>query len=866
MARTFNVALPVTATPGSNVTLTLSALDDFPGRIATTATKPIAILHDTLAPSLTIAKPAANDQYDEATGATFAVEVNASDAEVAVKRVVATFDGVDTPLAFSNGLWRATLSVPNVDGTDPVAKSITVNAYDHEDNVATSSVAFFIKPLIDPNAPALSWSCGSPGAMAPAGIAVPLRVSAIPSNGANGVQSVTIAVGNNAPVDATSAGANLYATTFTIPPGTADGTTFDIRVTARSVAGNESVLFGTLTAVTGITVNTTSTINANDPAFEDQSLIVTSGGVLTIVGPHRLRNLVVLDGGRVVQRHVDATIADALDVQRLFVACNGTIDVTGLGIAHNAGYPGASAADDSSGGSHIGRGGVWHRTPGGVFGSVFEPKEPGSGGNHPGIATTEGAGGGMVRIRATGTVAIDGAISANGVASSYGGGAGGSIWITTAGAFTGGGTLDVTGANSAYGAGGGGAIALRYASTSGSLRTRANGGTSTQSRSGAAGTIARNDDVIIDNTSAGTTSPTELPAFGRASVTSVAGNVVTLDRRFVSTSLVGHRVRGANGTYRIAAITNDVAIADGATTIRTQDAVAYDGWLLYSPQGVGIDRLKFVAVRRSGSAWQYDTDTSFSTFTPAADDVLFATFSKTTQRITAVEPLTCAATCGTIDGIAVAEMISGEITPNATMWTNAAGPNTFLAVADASELVMRGDAERRALVFARGAKSKVTLESTNAMPQAGEVLRGVHPFNTLTLINARVVTDDLVEIGGALTKDASSSLATGNEDAPSIDASKITITRGRNGAVVIGAAGAVSDPDQPLEIVATNANGAPRKRITLEDRNFVIAGTTGGLSVQHADNAQVGESAHSLESITSSGYLAFSASAATNVQ
>ncbi|HEX7833143.1 MAG TPA: hypothetical protein VF787_26040, partial [Thermoanaerobaculia bacterium] len=175
MARTFNVALPVTATPGSNVTLTLAALDDFPGRIATTATKSIAILHDTLAPSLTIAKPAANDQYDEASGATFAVEVNASDAEVAVKRVVATFDGVDTPLAFSNGLWRATLSVPNVDGTDPVAKSITVKAYDYEDNAATSSVAFSIKPLIDPNAPALSWSCGSPGAMAPAGIAVPLR-------------------------------------------------------------------------------------------------------------------------------------------------------------------------------------------------------------------------------------------------------------------------------------------------------------------------------------------------------------------------------------------------------------------------------------------------------------------------------------------------------------------------------------------------------------------------------------------------------------------------------------------------------------------------------------------------------------------
>lgn len=868
MTRTFSVALPANATPGANVTLTLSALDDFPGRIATTSTKQLTILHDANAPSVTIAKPLANQEFNEGTGATFAVEVNAIDNEVAVKRVVASFEGVETNLTFSNNAWRATLDVPNVDGTDPVAKTLTITAYDYEDNAATSSVSFFVKPLVDPNAPALSWSCGSPGTLAPIGIAMPLRVSAIPSSGSNGVQSLTIAVGNNAPLAATSLGNNLYQTTFTIPAGTADGTTFDIRVIARSVANNESTLLGTLTAVSGTTINTASSIGASDLAFEDLSLIVTNGGTLTITGPHRFKNLVVLDGGKVVQKHVDPFVADELRVERLSVACNASINVAGLGLPRNTGYAGAGAADDVSGGSHIGRGGLWNRMPGGVFGSIFEPKEPGSGGNDPRAGSSEAAGGGMIRIRANSSVAIDGTITAAGATSIYSSGAGGSIWITSGGAITGGGTLDVRGANANHGAGGGGAIALRAATITGALRTFASGGTSNQSSRGAAGTIARNDDVTIDNSGIGVTAPTELPSFGRAVVTNINGNIATLDRRFVSTSLIGHRVRTANGVYRIAGITNDIYTVNGAITLRTQDALAYDGWFLYSPQGVGIDRLKFVAVRYASGAWQYDTDTSFSNFTPASGDVLFAAFTKSAQGFTSIERLTCTTTCGAIQGISIAEMISGEISPNVSEWTSAAGSETDIGTPDASEALIRGDERGRAAVFARGANTTVTLEPLEAsiLPQANDVLRGVHQFRNLTLVDARVITDDFVEVSGTLTKSGAASLATGNADIPAIDVSKISIERGRNGAVVIGQPGAVSDPDQPLDIVATNTSSAPRNGITLETRNSVPSGVTGGLSVRHSGNRWNGESAHSLERITSNGYVAFSVSAATNVQ
>ncbi|HET8798223.1 MAG TPA: Ig-like domain-containing protein, partial [Thermoanaerobaculia bacterium] len=561
MTRAFRVHLPPSATPGSSVALTLSAIDDFPGRIPTTQTKSVTILNDALPPSVTVLKPAPNAEVQEGSGATFAVEVNASDAEVAVKRVAVTFEGTETPLTLSNGLYRATLNVPSVDGTDPVAKTLTVKAYDYQDNAATSTLTIFVKPLIDPNAPALSWVCGSPGAMAPAGLAIPLRVSAVPSSGANGVQSVTIAVGNNAPVTATSAGTNLYQITHTIPAGTADGTTFDIRVTARSVAGNESTLLGTLTAVTGTTINTASTINATDTAFENQSLIVTSGGTLTIVGPHTFRNLVVLGGGTLVQKHGSVETADRITVARLFVACDAIINVSRLGHPASLTSTGAAASDYQSGGSHIGRGAIWDRLSGGVFGSIYEPAQPGGGGNIPGTPPTsfDGQGGGMVRIHASGSIAIDGIVRADGTWSSYGAGAAGSVWLSTPGAFHGAGTITADGSPGSFG-GGGGAIAIELGTRGGTFAEKmsAIGGAPSSGRNGAAGTLllraaGASGELVVDNKGLAQYSATELPSFGIAVVTAVpTSGTVTLDRRFVMPSLAGNRVRvvAADGSVR----------------------------------------------------------------------------------------------------------------------------------------------------------------------------------------------------------------------------------------------------------------------------------------------------------------------------
>jgi hypothetical protein len=106
-----------------------------------------------------------------------------------------------------------------------------------------------------------------------------------------------------------------------------------------------------------------------------------------------------------------------------------------------------------------------------VYGSVLEPLDLGSsGGSYE--STWSGAGGGAIRLSASGTLTLDGVISANGgtPSSHSGAGAGGSLWITTA-VLSGSGVFQAVGGtyNPGYsgGAGGGGRIAVYGSDDSG---------------------------------------------------------------------------------------------------------------------------------------------------------------------------------------------------------------------------------------------------------------------------------------------------------------------------------------------------------------------------------------------------------------
>ncbi len=145
------------------------------------------------------------------------------------------------------------------------------------------------------------------------------------------------------------------------------------------------------------------------------------------------------------------------------------------------GRGGDGSGEGGGGGSYAGRGGGGGPSRAGgavVYGNSLLPNFLGSGGG-TGYYTTAfgGAGGGLIHVTSTGTLTVNGAITARGAAGGYdgvfnggGGGAGGSILIH-AGALAGGGSISVSGGAGGAGGGGGsaGRVAVFYGSSSFSL-------------------------------------------------------------------------------------------------------------------------------------------------------------------------------------------------------------------------------------------------------------------------------------------------------------------------------------------------------------------------------------------------------------
>jgi RHS repeat-associated protein len=212
-------------------------------------------------------------------------------------------------------------------------------------------------------------------------------------------------------------------------------------------------------------------------------------------GPYTLNSLVVNATGKVVLYPANNGNTDytddapfELDVASMTVAAGGMVAADEIGYAAAAG-PGAGGngsgqnVSQPGGAAHGGAGGngalgVGSSTPlgGTAYDSAFQPVALGSGGgNSDGYAG--GAGGGAAHLIVSGTLTVNGTLSANGAAGcgcgfyGPGGGAGGSIWIQ-AGTLTGtglvradGGTGGGTNYGNAYGRGGGGSggrISLEY--------------------------------------------------------------------------------------------------------------------------------------------------------------------------------------------------------------------------------------------------------------------------------------------------------------------------------------------------------------------------------------------------------------------
>ncbi len=189
----------------------------------------------------------------------------------------------------------------------------------------------------------------------------------------------------------------------------------------------------------------------------------------------------------------------------LHVAGDLTVQPQGILTESFNGHPGGAGPGAGSSGAHGGGGGYGGAggagypgttSGGGVYGSVTQPSDFGSGGGNPtGLPTQSGAGGGALALVVDGTLTVDGEVSSNGLGGSAatGGGSGGSVWIV-AGAVGGSGLVSANGGNAGTaaqtaGGGGGGRIAVDTCTLSlPTTHITTNGGTGHQA--GGAGTVS----------------------------------------------------------------------------------------------------------------------------------------------------------------------------------------------------------------------------------------------------------------------------------------------------------------------------------------------------------------------------------------
>ena len=208
----------------------------------------------------------------------------------------------------------------------------------------------------------------------------------------------------------------------------------------------------------------------------------------------------------------------------MMVTSNATIEAGGGIMLDGKGYPasqgpGTGAPRTGSGAGHGGYGGnsVLNSGGGNSYGSFSTPTESGSGGSYSNTPSLAGAGGGSIHLTVIGTLALDGAITANGTVAlgqGNGGGSGGAIWLNV-GKLMGAGSISANGGAGNLpigGGGGGGRISIYYTSNlfTGTISARGGPG----ANYGGAGTVySRNNNaasaqLIVDNGgSRGTNTP-----------------------------------------------------------------------------------------------------------------------------------------------------------------------------------------------------------------------------------------------------------------------------------------------------------------------------------------------------------------------
>jgi len=317
------------------------------------------------------------------------------------------------------------------------------------------------------------------------------------------------------------------------------------------------------------------------------NLTLTGGGALwgPSTGPPLFQNLTI-DSNSFYYPSNSSTIT---------VLANATVRGGGGIVADGAGSPANSGNGPGrfglagSGGGYGGFGASGSNSVGGgiTYGIAVQPSFAGSGGG--GFSPNSGgAGGGVVRVNVTGTLALDGRISADGRPGTGlgGGGSGGSVWLS-AGNFAGAGIVSANGGSgSATGAGGGGGGRIAITTlpgTNGFTGSISAFGGSGFSRGGAGSIYTRFGSqnvgqILVDN--GGVTGTNTTVTDQNFDVTIRHGANLAL----TSSSFMHNLVINSNGWLTVA---NTPITVTGTATIQTGGGIVANGASVGSGQGAG---------------------------------------------------------------------------------------------------------------------------------------------------------------------------------------------------------------------------------------------------------------------------------------
>ena len=268
---------------------------------------------------------------------------------------------------------------------------------------------------------------------------------------------------------------------------------------------------------TVVTISSSVTItDANYTTYQNNAITINTGVVVTMQTSKALawKSLTMTGTAQIVEAPCTSSVCYPIV---LSIGSDLTIPSTGSITADGAGYLGGNGSNGYTtgfvisgtgytGGSHAGYGGSASGSPAEVYDNLLQPTDMGGGGGSSGSGYSGGNGGGAIKLTVSGTLTINGLISANGATGTFtgsywqGSGAGGSIWITAnqiASSVStpvilanGNGTSNTSYANAG---GGGGRVALYYSSLSSfniPTMTQANGGVGNSSTyNGGSGTI-----------------------------------------------------------------------------------------------------------------------------------------------------------------------------------------------------------------------------------------------------------------------------------------------------------------------------------------------------------------------------------------